>query len=102
MGTIKLRRVSRIVDIFRSYKIYLDDEYVGKVRHKGEAVIDVPEGTHSFMLKIDWCASNVVTFDMGKEELLFECGSYYDGWRIFKASSFIKNPTGDYLWLKLL
>lgn len=57
-STIQItRRTTYWVDILRAYRIYIDGQYVGKVRNGATAEFSVDPGLHEVFLRIDWCAS---------------------------------------------
>lgn len=97
---IKLKRDSGWADRARAYKVVLDDNVIGDVKNGEEIEFDVPDGNHKFFLKIDWCRSNSVAFDMSGSTESFECGSSLRGWKIFLSIIYIIFMRNKYLWLK--
>jgi hypothetical protein len=51
-------------DWFRSYAIMVDGNPVGKIKRGQRVELSVSHGQHELFLKIDWCASRSITFDV--------------------------------------
>jgi hypothetical protein len=49
-------------DGFRSYVILVDGKPVSKIRNGQRVEVPVSHGQHELRLKIDWCASQSLTF----------------------------------------
>lgn len=75
MATVKLIRTSAWGDKFRSYKIRLDDADVGTIKQGDTWTHQCSTGQHSIQLKIDWCSSPKVNFEVTSvsETITFEC-----------------------------
>lgn len=97
---IKLKRDSGWADKARAYKVVLDDNVIGKIKYGEKIEFDVPDGNHKLFLKIDWCRSNSVDFDVSSSTVFFECGSSLRGWKIFLYILYIIFLRNKYLWLK--
>ena len=93
---IIIKRCTGYVDKIRAYKIFLDGTEIGVIRQGESKQFPLQQGKHTLQLKIDWCTSKLVTFDLTDKPITFECGSN----NALKAgiSAFLK-PT-DYMWLK--
>ncbi len=98
MLIIKRRKEFR--DYFRAYKVILDDKEIGKVKRGETKKFDIPKGDHELHLKIDWCTSNAIEFNMSDNEVEFECGNSLKGLKILKASSAVFSESESYLWLQ--
>lgn len=94
------RRTGQYVDRLRSYEVVLDGNIVGRI-NTGEVFEYQPTpGAHTLQLKIDWCGSTALDFEIQDDEVVdFECGglSGYKLWFIFWISIFQRDR---YLWLK--
>ena len=72
---IIIKRCKGAGDKLRAYKILLDGTEIGKIRQGESKQFPAQEGKHSLQLKIDWCTSEPVTFDLADKSINFECGS---------------------------
>jgi len=67
-------------DRFRSYRVVLDGEVVGRVRSGAEAAFPVEPGPHSLDVRIDWTGSGIKFFNvLPGQNVAFTCcamGSY--------------------------
>jgi hypothetical protein len=98
---ITIRRTTNYADRLRAYKIKIDDVVVGQVRAGDSITIPITSGRHSIILRIDWCGSHLIDFDVQTgENVIFECGSSLGGWRVFLAIFYIVFFTDQYLWLR--
>lgn|SRR5215510_3625071 len=97
---IRIIRDSGYTDRFRSYKVIVDGQAVGKIKNGGRLEFDLPPGRHRLYLKIDWCRSNLVDFETDSDVIQFECGSNLPGWRSLLALLYITLLPDQYLWLK--
>lgn len=98
---IRIRRgLRKHVDALRSYEIILDGNVIGQI-HNGEVFEYAPSpGSHTLRLKIDWCGSNQLNFDVQEDEVVnFECGGLkgYKLWLVYWILIFQRNR---YLWLE--
>ena len=91
---VVLRRNSRI-DRFRSYVLYVDGEFCGRIKNNSKIKVNLPEGKHILYLSIDWCKSNEFIIYVEKNnEMFLECYPRNDGKSFFKnLFSFITNPS---------
>ncbi|WP_373756438.1 hypothetical protein [Streptococcus ferus] len=64
MATIKLERGTKGANMFRKFKVFIDNEYVGKIKRGQELEFQVSEGQHEVYCKIDWEQSNIITVDV--------------------------------------
>ncbi|MBL4933194.1 hypothetical protein [Clostridium paridis] len=97
---IRISRQSRYFDSLRNYKIYIDDIYCGDIKDNEVKELNIENGEHSILLKIDWCTSNKVTFIAKDNELKeFNCGNSMEGLKcllVFVYITFLKN---NYLFI---
>ncbi|WP_430510532.1 hypothetical protein [Gottfriedia solisilvae] len=80
---IIISRTSQYVNKLRSYKVYINNKVVGKIKDGEELTLEVTPGKHSIYLEIDWCKSNNIMFDSMQNEITqFNCGSNIKGSKI--------------------
>lgn len=71
---IHLERKRAYTDLLRSYKVIIDDELVGTIRHGKSCSFQVHPGHHDIFLMIDWCSSQHLTIDIDPgEEIKLIC-----------------------------
>lgn len=98
---ITVTRKTSYADRLRAYKVVIDGEAVGAVRARKSVTIPVAPGKHSLEIRIDWCGSERIDFEVRSgEHVLFECGSNLTGWRVLLAFSSIGSRADQYLWLR--
>ena len=98
---IHLVRDSGFADYTRQYKIIVDGEEKGRIKNGGTFECVIAPGRHTLELKVDWCGSNLVEFEVVcNETAYFNCGSNLRGWKIFKASKIMKKAPHEWIWLK--
>ena len=98
---ITIRRGKSYADSWRAYKVKVDGIVVASVRAGQSAAITVVPGSHMLRLRIDWCGSEEIQFDVqAGDHITFECGSSLAGWRIFLAPFYVFFRTCRYLWLR--
>lgn len=101
-GMIQIKRKTRWDDRLRKYKIILDEEKIGTIRLKETFEYRLTPGKHTLYLKIDWCRSNKVEFEIQENETLtFKCGARAGGTKIpFDTLWYITFGRNKYLWIK--
>lgn len=98
---ITVRRTTSYADRLRAYKVKVDGVVVGSVRARESVTVPVAPGRHSLVLRIDWCGSEQIDFEVQPgENVFFECGSSLAGWRVLLALFYIIFRTHHYLWLR--
>ena len=98
MPIIKLHRENQFADKLRSYQIFVDEKQVGEIKAGSIQEFYVTEGTHRISLKIDWCGSNEIEFNVRNEQISeFECGN---NTKIFLAFYYVLFAKNEYLWLR--
>lgn len=98
MGSVVVRRIeSGSRDRFRSYKVFIDDREVGKLKRGESATFELSPGTHTVQVAIDWKRSASFTVS-GEQAHLFRCGP---GGGAFKAlGDVLKHEDDSYLYLE--
>lgn len=99
---VQIIRKNAFMDLFRAYRVLLDGKEVGRIKNGKQLRLEVPSGIHHLQLKIDWCYSNKVEFEIehSSEFLEFECGNNYTGKRVFLGVLNVLGSDKPYLWLK--
>jgi len=101
---IRIKRDTGYADKIRAYKIILNGDVVGKIKDGEQVEIDVAPGNHQLKMKIDWCGSNIVEFEMNEKIIEFECGSNLRGskfWIPFIELKYIIFKRNQYIWLTM-
>lgn len=92
---LTVKRPGEFLDIFRSYKIYVNGEKIGTIHRSSERSFDVPAGNLTIMAKIDWTSSNVWDGTLSESDTLTLVVSH-EGSDILKGFG----RAGDYLTLR--
>ena len=83
VAALTIARDSGYADRARSYKVMLDGNELGKIGNGETKQFSVSAGRHELRLKIDWCGSKLVEFDIQEgEDLLFRANSSLRGFKI--------------------
>lgn len=97
---ITLSRDSGYADRIRAYRVLIDGTEVGTIDNGESKTFSVEPGPHEMVLKIDWCGSNTVKFDLPVSRSIgFECGSNLRGVGIFLSFYYVLFARDQYLWL---
>lgn len=97
---IKIKRHSALADRTRAYVVLLNGEVLGEIKNGEEVEFDVPAGNHQLRLRIDWCRSKAVTFEVDQSPVAFECGSNLRGIKIFLSLLYATIFRDNYMWLR--
>lgn len=97
---IKIKRDSGYADRLRAYKIILDEKVIGEIKNDQEIELEIPNGSHNLYLKIDWCFSNKIDFELTNETVEFACGSNLRGIKLFLGIFYVIFFRDQYIWLK--
>lgn len=58
------------------FKVFIDNVKVGSISDGEEKTIEITEGNHKILLKINWCKSKMMVVNLnGNEEIKLKCGS---------------------------
>jgi hypothetical protein len=97
MARIEIWREDKFKDAARAYQAELDGQVIGKI-NRGESIgFDVQPGKHRLRLKIDWCSSPGLDFEIQTGQILkFSCGNNVPPLLIFAYITFLRDK---YLWL---
>ncbi|MDM8000794.1 MAG: hypothetical protein QUS33_12610, partial [Dehalococcoidia bacterium] len=99
-GVIRISRREEHRDSLRPYRVVLDGRVVADIWEGQTIDVDAQPGDHLLHLKIDWCRSNIVRLQVGKERIDFECGSSLRGTRIVLAMLYVTVLWNRYIWLR--
>src|ERR1700742_3684718 len=98
MATIEIKRGTGYKDRLRSYQIELDDKVIGTLKAGETVSFDPLPGRHRLRIKIDWCSSGYLNFEIKEQQILrFECGNNVPVFAELIYVAFLRNK---YLWLK--
>jgi hypothetical protein len=76
MGELIVSRKSHYVNYFRKIRLYLDGKFVYAISDGETNRFELAPGTHTMEGKIDWCSSNIISFDIIEgQDLKVEIGS---------------------------
>jgi adenine-specific DNA methylase len=93
---IDVERKEGLRDRARAYKVVIDGQEAGTVRHGNQESIQVTPGPHEVFLKIDWCRSPKLTVDVaGGQRAKVTCVPSGTIWTaifaiVFKPTSYIR------------
>ena len=98
-----ITRRSSYADSLRDYQIYIDDEHAGAIGDGEMIELYTTPGLHKIVLRIDWCSSKEVVFDIRPgRHVWFECGSHLIGWRLFFGLLYITFIRDEYIDLNMV
>jgi hypothetical protein len=93
---IDVERKEGLRDRARAYKVMIDGQEAGTIRHGQQESFEVVPGTHEVFLKIDWCRSPKLTVDVaGGQRAKVTCVPSGTIWTaifaiVFKPTSYIR------------
>jgi hypothetical protein len=98
MASIEVKRGKGYKDALRAYQIELNDKTIGTIKAGESLSFDIPPGKHRLRMKIDWCSSSYLNFEITDHQTLhFECGNNVPPFAELIYIVFLRNK---YLWLK--
>jgi hypothetical protein len=98
--TISLTRDSGYADKVRDYRVMLDGSEIGRIADGESKTFVVPAGKHELRLKIDWCGSNTVDFDLSAgASAAFRCGSSLRRLKLVLGLYYSIIARNRYVWL---
>ena len=78
----------------------MDDSDVGTIDNGESKTFSIAPGPHVLVLKIDWCSSNTVRFDLPADgSVHFQCGSNLRGVNLLLSIYYVLFARDQYLWL---
>ena len=97
MPALSIHRSGGYPDWMRSYRIFVDGEDQGSVKHNETRTIEVANGRHEVQLRMDWSSSAVVAVDVDDAGTTLACGpTARSGWSFLSLS----RPVADTMWLR--
>src|SRR4051812_5313890 len=88
-GTLIVTRPRQYADSLRRYRIIVDDREVGRLKVGEEFRVELPEGEHRMVARIDWGRSNHLSFGVKAGRATeIEVGSNARGWLVILALYF--------------
>jgi len=100
MARIEIKREGGFKDAVRAYQIELDGKVIGKINKGEEVGLDIPAGKHRLRLKIDWCGSPSLDFEIQTGQILkFACGNNLPPLPLL-VLVYITFRRNKYLWLR--
>ena len=103
MAIIIVERANEVLDQTRNYDIIVDNFQIGSISSGQKVTFQIPGGRHSIHLKIDWCSSNTITFDISDlNQKKFVCRSNLVGWRRLLPFIVVIFQRDRYLFLEML
>jgi hypothetical protein len=98
MAKIQINRDAGYADASRKYKIELDGDIAGEIRASESVTLNVTPGNHKIRLRIDWCSSNYLDFQVAPEEtVVFDCGNNSPLGLVILYITIFRNK---YLWIQ--
>ena len=73
---IIISRENLYADKLRNYKIIIDEKYYDDIKQGEIKNIYISPGNHTIYLKIDWCRSNKINFNVSENETLTKQRSF--------------------------
>jgi hypothetical protein len=99
-ASITISRDSGYADRLRAYRVVVDDSEVGTLNNGESKTFSIEPGPHALVLKIDWCSSNTVRFDLPENgSVQFKCGSNLRGVNLLLSIYYVLFARDQYLWL---
>ena len=100
-ASLVIYRDSGYVDWIRKYASLVDGRKNGTIQNGATKTISLQPGTHTLKMRIDWCSSNSISFDVkSNERVRFRCGSNLHGPRVFLVLFFLLFAPSNYLYLR--
>lgn len=97
---IEIKRGESWADRYRKYKVILNGEKIGTIGAKETFEHQLDPGRHTLYLKIDWCRSKKIEFEIQSNEILrFKCGGLSDS-KLLATLWYITFGKNNYLWIK--
>jgi hypothetical protein len=102
-STIQIARLPTYwVDLLRAYRIYIDNQYVGKLHNGATAEFSAVPGLHEVYLRIDWCGSqrvqvqcapgDVVWLNASARNVVVALGAVFFAWNEYLQLFAIPGP----------
>ena len=100
-GTLIVTRPRQYADRLRRYRIIVDEQEVGRVKAGDELRVELLEGEHRIVARIDWGRSNYLSIGVRVGEgTEIEVGTNVRGWLVIAAVYFATIGFWHYLYLR--
>jgi hypothetical protein len=100
MAWLTLRRPRQYADMLREYRVLIDAQDYVTIRRGQTIIVELPQGSHQLIAKIDWCSSQLLKIHLESEGTTsLEVGSNIAGWRLFLALFYVTVLPDQYLYL---
>ncbi|MDY6965783.1 MAG: hypothetical protein SVM80_07425 [Halobacteriota archaeon] len=101
-STIVVKRAKQYVDGARKYRIILDNKELGVISRGEIKDFEIRPGMHEVFLKIDWCRSNKLQFNIQENQRIkFICGCSIKGWKYLIGFMYALFLINRYLYIEL-
>jgi|GEM_PF-3194476 len=81
-SSLTLVRGIEPTNYFRKYIVFIDGKETGKISSGETKHFDLEPGRYSIQIKIDWCESTPINFEiMNEKNTELVCGANYNDWR---------------------
>ncbi len=98
IAKVVLSRKKQYSDLLRNYRVILDGEEIGKIFRGERKEFSISPGKHEIELKIDWCGSNKLNFEIKDNETInFNCKSTLEGWELLLMIVYLTELRDQYL-----
>ncbi len=102
-ATLRFDRPKVWADRARAYRVFVDDELVGKIKERGTLSVRVAPGAHTIRAKMDWMSSGTLHIHVEDGEIVpLECVSNASGLRLPLGMVFAVFRPSRYLNLRLV
>jgi hypothetical protein len=100
-ATLMLVRPKQWCDRLRRYRVLIDGAEVGRLAAGTELRVELPEGEHDVVAKIDWARSNRLTLTTRAGETTeLEVGANARGWLLLAGIYLATAGSSQYLYLR--
>jgi hypothetical protein len=80
MATIKLQRTNDFINALRDYRLFIDGKKVGTIGNGQTIDLEISNGPHTLIAKIDWCSSPEISFEINENDTkIFLVGALKNG-----------------------
>ncbi|QDP39768.1 hypothetical protein [Radiobacillus deserti] len=99
-GMIEITREKGWTDKLRKYKVMLNEQEIGTIGPNGVFNYSLHPGLYTLYLKIDWCRSRKIHFEILDNEIVrFSCGGLRDT-NFLSMLWYITFKRNRYLWIE--
>lgn len=98
---LTIQRQDLRTDRLRKYNILIDGKVVGQIKNDQKQSFQLAKGRHDLQLKVDWCSSPRVTFQVEEGlDNLYVCGTSVTGAKFFLFILYLSIMSNKYLFLR--